>query len=794
MLPRRFMANKDRQRQLAVLFVLARRPELASKFPTVTSVYPAPKEREAREVWKARLISVARDTNNPVDIAEALKSMLRRLAATDRPVIDPSVYVRFVQQEHAASYPRGAYSTMLLPQLDAETVGLLDAVLEVCNAIAMHAETNAMGAGRLCHLIGWWLLGKLPDGTSGWNALYDEYKLAGQRAEHLFYARIRYQSTQQKMPRRLVQLVLSYPFGESSASSEHLPLPPASTFSRKVLHVSLGTDAALPSGTDPIKVLGDAVIAKMDSSANAVHWQALRSRDGMPVTLEDLLSDDSHSFLDEVSSAKGMEITSQTQPARTPDEERYHPFANQTDRIVTAHNYDSSRRRSASYGDIPRLELGSSQPSLEAVAESGSPPRSGLARHGSEAQLSPTRAKAGPAWDDFEKKGFGESLEAVRDISLSLTKPRTPQKDPSSSHAPARKVIIRGDAPATNLLVAGEQVIDLDDAFIHFVEDGQLDPVASTSWPRFALVQLGEKVHSGDDEVDWLLVTVKKREHKPVNASEDHNADIRNELTRSMSPSNESTVSNLSSMTGLRDFANSFRRSNLGRSGSRVSFIHSTYSGKPLRGESLSPVKERPPNRISVVSEAETEYTIGEMGEMVKIPSAFELAAIASGGTVAGAAAAKVADPTLAAADEAARPIMATPASDWAYLAEGGAHVVFRYVGDEPSLQGRALRLQKVAKKGTPDIAVRLAWSDKLLPMIVPPPLLPETTPVALKEDWTRALVTPCETLRQSSRRAEGPLDHIVDYSRPAQIMDNLTAPIPGEKVLSLEIKVSTPL
>lgn len=772
MLPRRFMASKDRQRQLGTLFVLARRPELAAKFPSVANQYPwTENEDKAAEEWKYRLIAVAKDTPDPVDIAEVLKTMLRRLAPSSRPIIDPAVYVRFVQQEHAASYPRQSYETMLVPELGEVGTRLLAAVFEVVAAIAMHAETNAMSAGRLCHLFGWWILGSVPDGTTDWNSLYQAYRLAGQRTEHLFYARLRWQTTQQKMPRRLVQLILSYPFGESSASSEHLPLPPASTFPRSVLHVSLGTDSAPPTGTDPAKVLGDALIAKLDDDAAAPKWVALRTVDGRLVTLADVLSEDSLAFLEELSQVKGLESASS--PAASPlessdDEQRYHPFSSDSERVTT-------RRRSASWGDSHRLELSRSalhSSSLGPVVESptgSTDSKRSIPRQSSAVNLSPTIPPA--EWSDFAVSGFGEASESVRDLSLSLKKPKA-----SSKHAKLvaptdekGKYRISGGTPSTSYVVTAEEVVEIDDAFLHFVEDGQLDPVASSSWPRFALVQLASPIPGlENDKVNWLLVTVKKREAKRAQSIDEPLPDLRLMESRPSLSTTETQMSRFGSGFGLSSLTKSFRR--------RSSFLAHTAPARSRQAigpaVNAAQIKQKHESKESQVSNCPTEYTIGEMGEMVKIPSSMDLAARAEDKRTNSA-------------------LGRSPATDWVYLAEGGAHAVFRYRGSDPSLKGKVIRLVKQATAGEPDIALRETWKYKLLHELVPSSLLVEATPSPVTEQWARGVVTPTEMLRPTARRTETnkPLAETIDYAVPAQLMDDLLSAAPQGKVLSIEIK-----
>lgn len=776
MLPRRWNANKDRQRHLTTLFVLARRPELADKFPSVTSYVP---KTDNGDDWKARLITYARDSD-PVDLAEVLKLVLRRLAPQERPIIDPDVYVKFVQSEHAASYPRRAYADMLLPKLSEETGEVLHAVFEVCNSIALYAETNAMTAGRLCHLFGWWLLGEKPDGVTNWSDLYDGYKLAGQRAEHLFYAHLRWQTKQQKMPRRLVQLIINYPFGESSASSEHLPLPPASTFSRKVLHVALGTDASVPRGSDPERVANEALVAKADDEVTAPEWEDVSKPDGKTVTLDDILAEGSRAFIEEFLQTKNIDILSPpTSPRLSPEPDH------------------ASRRRSQSHGDIPRL--GSASPS--------SP--------GSPTKLSP--GNAGPTgWSDFEKMGFSDTSDNVKGISLSLVQPTASTSTPRPK---PKRTVTTSTEPKITYLIAAEEIIELDDAFIQFVEDGQLDLSASSTWPRFALLQLKKPTNSStaEEPINWVLVTVQKRIPR-VTAPDDDPFDINTTaLDRSVSPGRESSVSRLSSTFGLKDFATNWRSSGMFHSkSSRKSFLGSTRSsrgGDSIRGNesirssshydgstnnvsTLPVVNEGDKNKLSTSSEAPTEYTITEMGEMVKVPlprsssiSATSKAGVAAAAGVAAVAGAGAAGGTKRLTqvleDEEPSKLTQTAASDWVYLGEGGAHVVFRYQGEEPELQGHAIRLKKVGAATGPGEV----WSHTLLPQLVDSKLMISVTTSRVNEEWARSVVTPNEMVRDSERRAEGTLAELVDYALPAQIMEDLTAPIQGEKVIALEIK-----
>lgn len=422
-----------------------------------------------------------------------------------------------------------------------------------------------------------------------------------------------------------------------------------------------------------------------------------------------------------------------------------------------------------------------------ASGESPSPSRRGVIRQSSAVNLSPSRGSPTrgspsrgspqPQWDDFLQSGFGETPNGVRDLSLSLTKPASPMRLSTGSGSgntnlqlPKKRIISEGKA-TTSYVISSEEVVEMDDGFIHFVEDGQLDPVASSSWPRFALVQLAQPLQGPRDGVDWVLITVKKREAKRAPSLDEPMPDLRSpDPLRPLSPSTgETSHSRLSTAFGFSSLASKFRRKSY--------FADLASHAAPSRSRSLQPIAYKPResrhmSKGSAASDAPTEYTIGEMGEIVKIPSPHQ--------SPPGSPTPVTMDPVLA----------RTAPSDWVYLGEGGAHVVFRYRGSEPSLQGRAMRLVKATDSGTPGVALRHTWADELLPQVVPERLLAQPKSTTVDETWTRAVVTPTELMRPAERRANSkPLAEIVDYTRPAQLMDDLTCGVEGEKVLAVEIK-----
>lgn len=152
-------------------------PGLASSFPSISN-------RRSSDTLSAAA---------PITLCEALKFTLRRLRIASPPLFDNVLYTKFVQAECAAAYPLDAYDMLFRPRLPLGVGAYLNEVFEVLSAIATHAESNGMTAGKLCFLLGWWIWGYGVHAKPGmgWDKVYEQWKEAGRRVEHLFYAWIR---------------------------------------------------------------------------------------------------------------------------------------------------------------------------------------------------------------------------------------------------------------------------------------------------------------------------------------------------------------------------------------------------------------------------------------------------------------------------------------------------------------------------------------------------------------------------------------------------------------------------
>lgn len=132
------------------------------------------------------------------------------------------------------------------------------------------------------------------------------------------------------------------------------------------------------------------------------------------------------------------------------------------------------------------------------------------------------------------------------------------------------------------------------------------------------------------------------------------------------------------------------------------------------------------------------------------------------------------------------------PTTDWKYLNEGGATIVFSYVGPEhPNFSGNVLRLRKspvgAASPSHPPVDEpddpSVAFQSKVISRLLPSSILPTLHVVSVSPAWLQSLGTAAEQSRPISRRNSDQLD---STRTKGVLTTNLIEP-PG---LSLEIKV----
>ncbi|WVQ73248.1 hypothetical protein IAR50_002816 [Cryptococcus sp. DSM 104548] len=596
LLPRGIDLDPTTQYYLFALFALCTKPHLIGSLPSVASHLAKPTSERPSEIWRERLVTSLRDTDRPLDISEGLKLIYRRLlpsTAGHDPLISRQVYAKFVQAEHASSYPLSAFGELLGPDVPTEVTSYLHEMFETWAAIATHANQNTLTGGRLAYLLGWWAYGMNTSKVAGFDQFYKDWKEAGKRLEHLLYAWIRYQSTKQKLPTRMLQLVNDYPFGESSASSEHLPLPPPSSSRRRTLHVVLKSSLPVDKVVSgPEEIIQAALQAAIHSEGSAFQWSALAKDKASPA---EIVSEDSLSLFQ----------------ALAPSEEPLSPV---------------------SILDLPSAQ----EPPIYRPFQTHSRGHSVLSSHSTfskphaEGEESPDPG----LWNDFEKVGFNETGGGVGDLDLNfsaaasagpsakpVTSPAQKRKSVERPFGKPRKRTFRDSAElAPTFTVVSEAVVNIDDIFMSFFEDAKLDDVTS-SWPPFSLVRLSSPIGQ-PEPIEWLLVSIEDNSKPPSEPSEPE------VVERPTSPSARSFASGRGSNSkGLRDFASSLTRRKSTAGGgagnsSRRSFFGMSKSGSGLKEGDLPTLEELGKKKPEPVS-------VGEMGEIVspsRSPNAKDLA------------------------------------------------------------------------------------------------------------------------------------------------------------------------
>ncbi|KAJ7749519.1 inositol-pentakisphosphate 2-kinase [Mycena maculata] len=129
--------------------------------------------------------------------------------------------------------------------------------------------------------------------------------------------------------------------------------------------------------------------------------------------------------------------------------------------------------------------------------------------------------------------------------------------------------------------------------------------------------------------------------------------------------------------------------------------------------------------------------------------------------------------------------------TDWSYLSEGGATIVFSYKGpSNPSFNGTVLRLRKRVL-GSEDedhhseIDFTIDFQKEIIERLIPRAHLPRLVPVVVGEDagtWLEALAAACEPHRPAERRRT---DHIDVKSSNAVLATDLV----GGQIIAVEIK-----
>jgi hypothetical protein len=454
----------------------------------------------------------------------------------------------------------------------------------------------------------------------------------------------------------------------------------------------------------------------------------------------------------------------------------YRPFA--TVSPIHAAPHEKAQRRSLSYGNPKTGE--SSVSFLDQLSEEVALlPHSGSWNSPS-TRSDPTTANAlasPPVWDDFEKTGFAESPDTV-DLTLSpsmlnLSSPLALDSASSLSQGrrPRFQTITSTRTPVYT--AEREEIMEVDDLFMTFTEDGQLDKSSTKSWPHFALLRLNETLSgtSSEKSIEWLLITL---EYRPKQT---------NTIPRTASPTGRSAISRMSTSFRISSLANSFRRSasygaNINRSGGGLRKSLFGGSSRTLtRTGQLATSPDNPANMPR--SSPSTLDRVGGMGELRLDGVPSEL--LPSGSQVSWYTR-SVGCQTLP--------------TDWQYKAEGGAHLIYTYVGGSSEFKGKVLRVRKTsAVKHDTDTtnALRTEWRENGLARVMPSEFLLQSEEVFLRSEWVAELLKLADGHRPAVRKVKDIDVSTLGTVVRAYLMEDLmgSSSDSGETSFCIEIKVS---
>jgi hypothetical protein len=635
-----------------------------------------------------------------------------------------------VRAEHVASYPLDAYASLLLPRLRPGVGACLDSIFELFSDIASKSEDNMTSGGKVCLLLGWWLCGDRKNVRS-WEQVYKEWKAAGQRVEHLFYAWIRSQSIEATLPTRLIELVETYPFGESTLEDEELPSPPPSSFPRHTLAVYLETETRLESSTSSRDIIEAAIQGSTGAEVSLFAQLKEMAR----------VDEDSKAYIDHIIALESQAFLKRFPRVELPGLPRFRG----TEKESTLHPHLT-----------PLVELSEEVASLAHAQANAS-------------SLDAPKAN----WDDFSKTGFGDAPERASKLDFTLAPSDRPLPRSSSSLGGDQSAFVpSASGPRHTFKAIREERIDIDDAFLPFIEETQLDKTSSI-FNNIALVRLSTTAAADLTEghgspIEWLLLVV---EHKPP-------APVANSYLSppSSSPSKESTVSK--KRFSLGGFTSSFRRSTSGvvKADDTTTSTRKLVMGGSQRSGGLGSLAEGTGMEASVNSGLQ----VGEMGEL--LPREDQVSKTLS-------------NPSQTRATLLSE---ASPPDDWHYIAEGGANLVFGYHGPSELYRNKALRIPKspTLEQNDAETPIGSLWRQDLLPKLLDSIHLPESEVVSLEAGWVDTLLGAALSSRPDARTS----DQTPSISSGSPVQATLMTDLRGgslnldTKVLAIEIKVSSML
>ncbi|ADV22064.1 inositol-pentakisphosphate 2-kinase [Cryptococcus gattii E566] len=138
-------------------------------------------------------------------------------------------------------------------------------------------------------------------------------------------------------------------------------------------------------------------------------------------------------------------------------------------------------------------------------------------------------------------------------------------------------------------------------------------------------------------------------------------------------------------------------------------------------------------------------------------------------------------------------PCADTQPSDWAYIAEGGAHIVFSYRGRSETYATRALRVRKPSATAEPlvqaeenDVCDR--WRRNILPKLLPWQLLTTFSDVILEERWYKELLAMVDVVRPAQRKLT--TDLTAKGNRTGVLLEDLTSSEDANGAIAVAIEI----
>jgi hypothetical protein len=387
--------------------------------------------------------------------------------------------------------------------------------------------------------------------------------------------------------------------------------------------------------------------------------------------------------------------------------------------------------------------------------------------------LASTHPEPKANWDDFQKMGFGDAPEAAVKLDLQLSPRDLPLPlSPSASSI----VTPSSGAPVYLFKATREYRREIDDAFLAFIEECQLDRV-NRIFSNICLVRLSVNAAlevSEDIPIEWLLLSI---EYKPPPRI--MTAPLPT-ILRSSSPSKESTMTR--KRFSLGGLTSTFRRSS-----SMVVKADDSKMKKSIFG-----VTSRDLSTQGALGALEEGNATSQVQEVVK-PDERNVSVVGEMGELLDQA--KPQSSPIITGD----PSSETNVDDWHYIAEGGANLVFGYHGSSGAYQNKALRIPKTMSiqitGDTPDPSI--LWRDEPLPRLLSKEYLPDVKPVSLDGGWVGRLVRTVQDVRPDFRTESGDSDATSFATHVnATLMDDLrtSSSDTSHCVLAVEIKVSLPL